>query len=72
MRRLTPEKGNSKPSKEGKEKKKRKESSLSPILEERRKSKKRIMRLVEESFSSSRVKDEVSIVGVDTAITLAA
>ena len=58
-------KGKSKPSEEDK-KNKRRERSLSPILEERRTKKRRIMRLAEESFSSSRAEDEVSAIGAET------
>ena len=43
----------------------RKERSLSPIPEERGKSKRRVMRLVEESFSSSRDEDVVFAIAVE-------
>ena len=59
----------SKPSAEGKEKKKRRKRSLFPIPEERRTSKKIIIRLVKESPSSSRAEDEVFAIGADTAAT---
>ena len=71
-------KSKSKPFEEGKKKKKKGEKSLLPILEERRKAKKRLIRLVEESFSSSKIDSEVSAIAVesinmaDTATTLVA
>ena len=71
-------KGKSKPSKEGKKKKKRKAKSLSPILEKRRTSKRRVVRLAEESSSSFRAENEVSAITAkptilaDTITTIAA
>ena len=64
IKKASAQKEKSKPFREGK-KKKRKERSLSPILEERRTSKRRAMKLAEESSSSSRVEDEVSTIGAE-------
>ena len=63
-------KGKSNLSEKGKENKKRRERILSLIPKERMTSKRRIMRLVEESSSSSRAKDKVSAIGTDTTATL--
>ena len=56
----------SKPSSEkNKKKKKRRKRSISPISEERRISKRRLLKLAEESFSSLKAKDEVSAIGAE-------
>ena len=57
-------KSKSKPLKEGKKKKYRRERSLYPIPKERR-SKRRLMKLVEESSSSSMAEDGVSAIAAD-------
>ena len=67
----------SKPSKEGKKKKKRRETSLSTILDKRRKGRRRWIKLAEEPSSSLKVDDEKSAIVTDsikmayTATTLA-
>ena len=55
----------SKPSNKGKKKKKRREKSLSPIPEERRKSKRRFIKLAKESPSSSKTKGEVFTIAAE-------